>query len=141
MVSATIILLRCIIESADQDQIVADSCKDSLREFLNWAKKAKSKGWDLVEVCIAQCGGPILMICGSGDVNEEAVTGGESLKATEATNFDAGGTRMGEMEGFDTGMLGFMGWDGSVHTGPTVMDTQNSVNGFEYPWADLWDFS
>lgn len=41
--------------------------------------------------------------------------------------------------GIDLGMFDQNGYNWGLHTGPSVLDTQNNVNGFEYPWADLWD--
>lgn len=42
--------------------------------------------------------------------------------------------QVGNREIFEGG-----GWRDGIHMGPSVMDTQNEVNGFEYPWADIWD--
>lgn len=62
-----IILLRCIVESTDK--AIAQSCKTSLRRF--WTKlqnAAENDGWDLADICIAQCADSVSKIL-SGNVD------------------------------------------------------------------------
>ncbi|KAF9892150.1 hypothetical protein FE257_002556 [Aspergillus nanangensis] len=54
LILTVIILLRCIVESTDK--AIVKSCKTSLRRF--WTKlqnAAENEGWDLADICIAQC--------------------------------------------------------------------------------------
>lgn len=90
--------------------------------------------WDLADICLAQCEGSIMKIC-SVDVNANE----------RDRDRDAVGRREEEMRRNSNLQIGmreiFEGneWGDGVHMGPSVMDTQNEVNGFEYPWADIWD--
>lgn len=124
--SATIIFLRCTIEASDS--LILSSCKTTLLEFMQWLRHAKEvEKWDLADICLAQCEGPILQICNGNRTLSQ-------LDTMIPLRYNPIMT-----EEIDTTMFNFNGFDGGVHTGPSVLDTQNNVNGFEYPYADLWD--
>ncbi len=106
-----------------------------MRNVIEWLREAREKhSWDLADICLAQCEGPVGQFCDGG--GEEFV--GEREGDGEGLLDQAGGEATRGIEGLDPGIFG-LGFNGGVHTGPSVIDTQNSVNGFEYPWADLWD--
>lgn len=135
--SATIILLRCAIET--KDSLVSASCKTSLMSVVQWLRNAKAEHrWDLGDICLAQCEGPILQICGEQRSNNMEIS---SRNAAAGAGHQANGYdfNVRAVDGLDPGMFGSNAYDGGIHTGPSVMDTQHDVNGFEYPWADLWD--
>jgi hypothetical protein len=136
--SATIILLRCTIET--KDPLISEICKASLLSLVEWLRTAKEEHhWDLGDICLAQCEGPILQICGEPNPNaEDALTqsAGRGVESQANVHNEFSGR---PSNGLDPGMLGFNSYTGGFHTGPSVMDTQHDVNGYEYPWADLWD--
>ncbi|KAF7891765.1 hypothetical protein EAF00_008067 [Botryotinia globosa] len=55
--SATIILLRCAIDTTDTETV--EWCKSSLSEIKQWLGWAHtSHHWDIAEICLAQCAEP-----------------------------------------------------------------------------------
>lgn len=106
---------------------------------VQWLRNAKAEHrWDLGDICLAQCEGPILQICGEQRSNNMEIS---SRNAAAGAGHQANGYdfNVRAVDGLDPGMFGSNAYDGGIHTGPSVMDTQHDVNGFEYPWADLWD--
>jgi hypothetical protein len=107
--------------------------------LIEWLRIARDEHrWDLGDICLAQCEGPILQICG------ERIGGDAEVSSQIVPNGNADRVNSNEfnnrtVDGLDPGMFGYHTYSGGVHTGPSVMDTQHTVNGFEYPWADLWD--
>ncbi|KAF8848606.1 hypothetical protein BDZ45DRAFT_605698 [Acephala macrosclerotiorum] len=136
--SAALIALRCAIEASDP--IIAARCKSSLMDLVHWLRNAKEQErWDLADICLATCEGPILRLR-DGDVAsglDHTPRGSSSLRPVRP---DLGSNvYQGTTTGIDLGVFDQNGYNWGLHTGPSVLDTQNNVNGFEYPWADLWD--
>ncbi|TEY86444.1 hypothetical protein BOTCAL_0008g00180 [Botryotinia calthae] len=115
--SATIILLRCAIDTTDIE--TAESCKSSLSEVKQWLDWAHtSHHWDLAEICLAQCSEPIERLIVS---SRSTVT---SIRVNRAE--EPGMGMVGENIG-DPINLAFLA------------DTESLMNGLEYPFVDLWD--
>jgi hypothetical protein len=133
--SATIILLRCTIETKDPQ--VLEKCQRLLLDSVHWLRASKKEHcWDLGDICLAQCEEHILHVCGEqnrGDLclQHPSRVPGSHIPPADAVNRPA--------SSLNHGIFSSNIWGDGVYTGPSVIDTQHDVNGFEYPWADLWD--
>ncbi|TGO84476.1 hypothetical protein BPOR_0500g00020 [Botrytis porri] len=115
--SATIILLRCAIDTTDVE--TAESCKSSLSEVKRWLDWAHtSHHCDLAEICLAQCAEPI-----------------ERLNVSSRST--ATGVREDRTEQLGVGMVG-ESFEDPINV-PFLADTESLMNGLEYPFVDLWD--
>ncbi|TGO72301.1 hypothetical protein BELL_0470g00080 [Botrytis elliptica] len=115
--SATIILLRCAIDTTDIE--TAESCKSSLSEVKQWLDWAHtSHRWDLAEICLAQCAEPIERL----NVSSRATATNVRENRTEQPGMGV----VGESIGDPTNV-------------PFLADTESLMNGLEYPFVDLWD--
>ncbi|KAB8293982.1 hypothetical protein EYC80_009449 [Monilinia laxa] len=114
--SATIILLRCVIDTTDVE--TAESCKSSLFEVKQWLSWAHtSHHWDLAEICLAQCAEPIDRLNASSHP-----TATDQVNRGENFSMEGAGEGIGDM--------------GNV---PMIADIESLMNGFEYPFVDLWE--
>ncbi|KAF7919679.1 uncharacterized protein EAE97_011597 [Botrytis byssoidea] len=115
--SATIILLRCAIDTTDTE--TAESCKSSLSEVKQWLDWAHtSHHWDLAEICLAQCAEPIERL----NVSSRSTATNVRENRTEQPGMEV----VGESVGDPTNV-------------PFLADTESLMNGLEYPFVDLWD--
>ncbi|KAF7950360.1 hypothetical protein EAE96_007647 [Botrytis aclada] len=115
--SATIILLRCVIDTTDIE--TAEACKSSLSEVKQWLDWAHtSHHWDLAEICLAQCAEPIERL----NVSSRSTATNARETRTEQMGIGMVGDRIGDPTNV-----------------PFLVDTENLMNGLEYPFVDLWD--
>lgn len=121
LVSATIILLRCLLESTDLS--TKRTCAISLVRLRNRLRHAKeSSEWDLADFCVERCSGPIEKIATAMGV-PSAIT--DEAAAAEVTMSDATAP-LEEVDSFFADL---------------PADLLLPVDSFDYPFDALWDNS
>jgi hypothetical protein len=98
-------------------------------KLVHWLRDVKEHHhWDVADVCLATCEKPILRLCSGDAVN--GIDVGRSLPG----QLDSGNDLWNSSTfGIDPGIFDQNGHNWCLHTGPSVLETQNNMNGFEYP--------